>query len=236
VSVTDVCAVAIGCTQCGAPRDSRPNPVRARLRSLLLLAFGGAGGIATTVLSALGAAADAYGASPGGSVRALATAAGIALNVTLFTMTFKVLTARRVTLGQIRVGAVATAVTWQALQLAATPLLGHKLKGATAAYGLFALVTGVPRLPPPGAYLRQGDDRSQMSLLARPEPPPKDLRSSGRARALWRRSPPPSRVPGATPWIAKSMSPGSPTKMARSRPGHRFGVRVGVADALQQPR
>jgi hypothetical protein len=57
-------------------------------------------------------------------VRALATEAGIALNVTLFTMTFKVLTARRVTLGQIRVSAVVTALTWQALQLAATLLLG----------------------------------------------------------------------------------------------------------------
>jgi hypothetical protein len=60
-------------------------------------------------------------------------------------MTFKVLTARRVTLGQIRVGAVATAVTWQALQLAATLLLGHKLKGATATYGLFALILDLRR-------------------------------------------------------------------------------------------
>ena len=66
----------------GVPRDSRPNPVRARLRSLLLLAFGGASVIATTVLSALGTAADAYGASLGGSVRALAAAAAIALNAT----------------------------------------------------------------------------------------------------------------------------------------------------------
>ena len=40
----------------GVPRDSRPNPVGARLRSLLLLAFGGASVIATTVLSALASA------------------------------------------------------------------------------------------------------------------------------------------------------------------------------------
>ena len=125
------------------PRDSRPNPVRARLRSLLLLAFGGASVIVTTVLSALGAAADAYGASLGAGVRALATAAAIALNVTLFIVAFKVLTARPVTVRQIRAGAVAAAVTWQALQLAGTLLLGHKLKGATATYGLFALVLGL---------------------------------------------------------------------------------------------
>jgi membrane protein len=96
----------------GVPRNSRPNPVRARLRSLLLLAFGGVSLIVTTVLSALGAAAGSYGASLGGSVRALVTVAAIALN-------------------------------WQALQLAGALLLGHKLKGATATYGLFALVLGL---------------------------------------------------------------------------------------------
>jgi uncharacterized BrkB/YihY/UPF0761 family membrane protein len=56
---------------------------------------------------------------------------------------FKVLTARRIAVRQIRAGAVAAAVTWQALQLAGTLLLGHKLKGATATYGLFALVLGL---------------------------------------------------------------------------------------------
>ena len=103
----------------GVPRDSRPSPVRARLRSLLLLAFGGVSVIITTVLSALGAAADAYGASLGAGVRALVTAAAIALNVTLFTAAFKVLTARPVTVREISTGAVAAAVTWQVLQLAA---------------------------------------------------------------------------------------------------------------------
>ena len=32
---------------------------------------------------------------------------------------------------------------WQALQLAGALLLGHKLKGATATYGLFAIVLGL---------------------------------------------------------------------------------------------
>jgi len=127
----------------GVPRNSRPDPVKARLRSLLLLAFGGASVIATTVLSALGAAAGAYGASLGDGARAIATAAAVMLNVALFTVAFKVLTARPVTIRQIRAGAVAAAVTWQALQWAGTLLLGQKLKGATATYGLFALVLGL---------------------------------------------------------------------------------------------
>jgi membrane protein len=127
----------------GVPRDSRPNPVTARLRSLLLLAAGGVSVVVTTVLSALGAAADAYGASLGGSVRALVTAAAIALNVTLFLVAFRVLTARSVTTRQIRGGALAAAVIWQALQWTFALLLAHKLKGATATYGLFAIVLGL---------------------------------------------------------------------------------------------
>jgi hypothetical protein len=38
----------------------------------------------------------------------------------------------------------AAAVTWQALQLAGALLMRHKLKGATATYGLFAV--GAARL------------------------------------------------------------------------------------------
>jgi uncharacterized BrkB/YihY/UPF0761 family membrane protein len=34
-------------------------------------------------------------------------------------------------------------VIWQALQVAGALLLGHKLKGATATYGLFAIVLGL---------------------------------------------------------------------------------------------
>ena len=126
----------------GVARNSRPDPVKARLRSLLLLAFGGVSVVVTTVLSALGAAADAYGATLDVPVRTLATAAAVALNVTLFIVAFRVLTARRVPIRQIRAGAIAAAVTWQALQWVGTLLLGHEIKGATATYGLFALVLG----------------------------------------------------------------------------------------------
>jgi uncharacterized BrkB/YihY/UPF0761 family membrane protein len=113
------------------------------LRSLLILAVGGAVVIVTTVLSALATAADAYGATIGVGVRAIAIAAGITLNVALFTVAFRVLTARSVTLREIRAGAIAAAVTWQILQWTGTLLLGHKIKGDTATYGLFAIVLGL---------------------------------------------------------------------------------------------
>jgi membrane protein len=125
------------------PRNGRPNPVTARVRSLLLLAVGGASVILTTVLTALGAAAGAYGASLAGSMRALVTAAAVTLNIALFIVAFKVLTAAPVTVREIRAGAVAAAVIWQVLQWIGVLLLGHKLKGATATYGLFAIVLGL---------------------------------------------------------------------------------------------
>ena len=128
----------------GVPRNARHNPLRARLRSLLLLAAGGGSVIVTTVLSALSAAADSYGAAAVGvSVRAGAAALAVALNVTLFMVAFKILIATPVTVRQIRAGAIAAAVSWQALQLAGAVLLGDKLKGATATYGLFAIVLGL---------------------------------------------------------------------------------------------
>ncbi len=127
----------------GVPRNSRPNPIRSRLRSLLLLAIGGLSVIITTVLSALGSSADSYGARLGDSLRVLAIVAAVSLNVALFTVAFMVLTAHPHTVRQILAGAIAAAVTWQALQWAGTLLLGQKLKGDTATYGLFAIVLGM---------------------------------------------------------------------------------------------
>ena len=127
----------------GVPRNSRPNPVKARLRSLLLLAVGGGGILLTTVLTAVAGFARGYGASLGGGVRAGLTVLTVGLNVALFIVAFRVLTARAVTLRQIRGGAIAAAITWQVLQWIGAYALGHALKGATATYGLFGLVLGL---------------------------------------------------------------------------------------------
>ncbi|MBC6460679.1 YihY/virulence factor BrkB family protein [Actinomadura sp. HBU206391] len=123
----------------GVPRNSRPNPITARLRSLLLLAAGGAIVLATTALSALTATTDAYGSG----VRVGAVIIGIALNIVLFATAFRVLTARSLTTAQVGAGAIAAAVSWQILQWAGTFLLGYMLKGATATYGLFGIVLGL---------------------------------------------------------------------------------------------
>ena len=127
----------------GVPRNSRPNPVKARLRSLLLMVVGGVAALVTTGLSAVSAAASAYGASLSALVLVVASLLAVALNVALFLATFRVLTGRFVAIRQIRAGAIVAAIGWQGLQWAGTYLLGSKLKDATATYGLFGLVLGL---------------------------------------------------------------------------------------------
>jgi membrane protein len=121
------------------PRNSRPNPIMARLRSLLLLGAGGVTVLATSVLSALSANVGAYGTG----IRAASVIVGMALNIALFTAAFRLLTARPLTTRQVAVGAVIAAVVWQIFEWAGTLLLGYRLKGATATYGLFGIVIGL---------------------------------------------------------------------------------------------
>src|ERR1700684_2759743 len=130
----------------------------------MLLAAGGGSVIVTTVLSALSAAADSYGAAAVSvSVRAAAATLAIALNVTLFMVAFKILIATPVSVRQIRAGAIAAAVIWQALQLAGAVLLGDKLKGATATYGLFAIVLSLLAPFSDTPDLTVGDQRAYIS-------------------------------------------------------------------------
>ncbi len=125
------------------PRNERPNPIVARLRSLLLLLIIGLGVLATTALSALTTGAQVYGADIGTGLRWAATGLSVIANVLLLMLAFRVATARDISTRDIRVGAVTAAVAWQLLQLVGTYYLSHKLRGATQVYGLFGIVLGL---------------------------------------------------------------------------------------------
>ncbi|GAA0567331.1 YihY/virulence factor BrkB family protein [Actinomadura livida] len=123
----------------GVPRNSRPNPIAARVRSLALLAVGGAAVLVTTLLSAVTASGGVFGAG----VRTAAILVAVAVNIVLFTVAFRVLTALPLTFAQVRTGAISAALVWQTLQWAGAFLLEHMLKGATATYGMFGIVLGL---------------------------------------------------------------------------------------------
>jgi len=125
------------------PRNNRPSPIKARLRSLLLLATVGLGVLATTILSGLGSSAGAFGASFGVGFKVVLTAVAVLVNAGIFLLAFRVATARDVSFRQIAPGALLAAVGWQLLQSFGTAYVGHVVKNASATNGVFALVLGL---------------------------------------------------------------------------------------------
>jgi YihY family inner membrane protein len=126
------------------PRGDRPNPIKARLRSLLMLVVLGVGVVASTVLSGLTTVADRIGGTEiGAGLRLAILLAAVALNVGLLVFAFRLLTAESVRTRDVLPGAIGAALAWQVLQAAGTYYLGTALRGSTATYGLFGVVLGL---------------------------------------------------------------------------------------------
>jgi YihY family inner membrane protein len=125
------------------PRVRRPGVGGYYVRSLLLLATLGVGVVLTTGLTALTTTVSVSGGGLAVVVRIAATVLAVAINVLLFLLGFRVLTAREVTIEQLRPGALTAAIAWQVLLEAGTYLVGHELRGISATYGLFGIVLGL---------------------------------------------------------------------------------------------
>jgi membrane protein len=121
----------------GVPFKRRPNPLRARGRALLLLLGGGT--LAATILAGLSTVGADFGMP--WKIGALALSTG--LNVGLFWLGFRVLTAREVSWRQLRGGAVGAGVAYTLMQTLGGYYVGHVLKNASNTYGTFALVIGL---------------------------------------------------------------------------------------------
>ena len=80
------------------PRNERPNPIKSRLRSLLLLLVLGAGVLVTTAVSALTTGNGAFGATVGAALQFAAIPLATLVNVGLFLLAFRVLTTDHVQL------------------------------------------------------------------------------------------------------------------------------------------
>ena len=142
LGVAQACQVAFNRIW-AVPRNSRPNPVLARMRSALLLVIIGSGVLLTTVMSALTSGANAVGNELGPLARVAVAVLAVAVNAGLFLLAFRVLTARAVPVRDHLPGSVGVAVVWQLLQLGGTYYVGNTLQGATATYGLFGIVLGL---------------------------------------------------------------------------------------------
>ncbi|WP_029112250.1 YihY/virulence factor BrkB family protein [Mycobacterium sp. URHB0044] len=121
------------------PRNKRPDPLRSRLRSVvLLLALGGAA-IAATVLSAVAHTTDSFGVVGTAAV----VTASVAVNTVICLVAFRVATARPLTYLQVLPGAVTAAVVWQLLQWFGAAYIAHIVKSASATNSVFAVVLGM---------------------------------------------------------------------------------------------
>ena len=123
------------------PRNRRPNPLLSRVRSLVLLATAGVAVLATTVLSAAGAAfgADALG----DALTVGAVVLSVAVNAVVFTLVLGLSTAHRLTLREAAPGGIVAAAVWQLLQTVGAAYVGHVVRDASATNGVFAVVLGL---------------------------------------------------------------------------------------------
>jgi membrane protein len=121
------------------PRNNRPNPIKSRARSLLLLAVVGGSVIGTTVLTTYGSTVPLLGST----FKVLIGLGTLVINCVVFTVAFRVATARDISLRETVPGAVGAAVVWQGLQYVGALYVNHSVRGASETNGVFAVFLGL---------------------------------------------------------------------------------------------
>lgn len=130
-------------TAWSVPRNSRPNPLILRLKSLLLLITAGVAVVTVSVVSALGANTQVFGSEVNDTIGWLIRLATVLVVGCVLTLLFRVGAARRHHLGTSAPGAFATALMWQLLQYVGANYATRVLAEATSVNAVFALVLGL---------------------------------------------------------------------------------------------
>jgi uncharacterized BrkB/YihY/UPF0761 family membrane protein len=126
-------------TMWGVPRNNRPNPLRARGRSLVLLGTAGLAFLVTTALTILGSSG---GGILGTATRVLALAVSVVVGAVLFIFAFRFAAARRLSVRDVVPGAVAAEVIWQLLQTFGV-IFARQIRDASPTNAVFAVVLGL---------------------------------------------------------------------------------------------
>ena len=122
------------------PRRERPGFPISWLRNFALIGVIGLGVLVTTALSGIGSWG---GHTLGPWSRIGVVALSLALNVGLFWLGLRVATAAQITWRELRLGALLSALVWQALQYLGGYVVAHSLRHASSLYGTFGLVLGL---------------------------------------------------------------------------------------------
>lgn len=116
--------------------ERRPGFPKRLVRSLLTLLLLGTAALAAAILAGVGAGSGAIGAA----WRVVGIAGALALNLIVFLLAFRILTARDVSWSHVLPGAIVAAVVWQVLHLVGGWYVSNQLQGAGQTYGTFAIV------------------------------------------------------------------------------------------------
>jgi membrane protein len=125
------------------PRHRRPNPLRARGRSLLLVATAGIAVLATTTLSAIAGEGGVGGRELSSPITVAVMIGAVVVNALIFAVVFRIATATRTTFGAVLPGALFASIVWQVLQIFGTAYVDGVVRDARLAYGVFAIVLGL---------------------------------------------------------------------------------------------
>lgn len=121
------------------PRNSQPNPVRSRMRSLGLLAI-----LGTTILISTGInvmiSNGGLSTGLGIGLQIVGYLASLLLNVGLFSAAFRVLTAIDLGARDVIAGGVIAGGLWELLQAFGSRYVVHEVQHGSALYGVFGVV------------------------------------------------------------------------------------------------
>jgi YihY family inner membrane protein len=122
------------------PRHEQPNPIRSRKRSLGLLLILGTTILLSTGINVLVSNADGVSAQLGGGLTVAGYGADLAINIGLFSASYRVLTAVDLGWRDVMIGSLITAALWQLLQTIGTRFVVHEVQHGSALYGVFGVV------------------------------------------------------------------------------------------------
>ena len=133
-------------TAWSVPRNSRLNPFRGRLRSLVLLAMTGLAVLILALVNVFSNNAEVFDAKITAVFQVLIALGTVLGNAAVFTVLLWLGTAHRHRLREGAPGAITAALLWHGLQLAGAAYVKHVIVRANAMNKTFALVLGLVAL------------------------------------------------------------------------------------------
>lgn len=125
------------------PRNRRPNPIMARVRSVFLLAFSGFAILVTTFVANARAGISAFGADVRPGVAFLIGLTTVLINGAVFSTLFWLAAAHKHRLVQDIPGGLFVSVVWQLLQYVGSAYVSRIIQDQSAVAGTFAIVIGM---------------------------------------------------------------------------------------------